>query len=209
MGGHAVLIEIARRQDLRAAEPTRIERKRLPNILVLPIIRYEDGYGLTSTPVDIAADDLPNGSIKITLAGLAGDVINLRDSFYGVAAGEGGDDQINIGGACMSCTPALNDTLVFFEPLHEDVTTTIIELRIIAAPSEPGALRELSEPQYRLRIGELRVFYDVTESEVQVLAIVTKIQAQAWLEQEGVADEGGGVGQGEERPLEVLAAGGA
>jgi outer membrane protein assembly factor BamA len=27
--------------------PTRIERKRLPNILVLPILRYEDGYGLT------------------------------------------------------------------------------------------------------------------------------------------------------------------
>jgi Omp85 superfamily domain/Surface antigen variable number repeat len=27
--------------------PTRVERKRLPNILVLPILRYEDGYGLT------------------------------------------------------------------------------------------------------------------------------------------------------------------
>jgi outer membrane protein assembly factor BamA len=27
--------------------PTRVERKRLPNILVLPILRYEDGYGFT------------------------------------------------------------------------------------------------------------------------------------------------------------------
>jgi hypothetical protein len=39
----------------------------------------KDGYGPTATPVDIAADDLPNGSIKITLAGLANDVVNLRD----------------------------------------------------------------------------------------------------------------------------------
>jgi hypothetical protein len=39
----------------------------------------KDGYGPTATPVDVAADDLPNGSIKITLAGLASDVVNLRD----------------------------------------------------------------------------------------------------------------------------------
>ena len=30
-----------------AASPTRVERKRLPNILALPILRHEDGYGLT------------------------------------------------------------------------------------------------------------------------------------------------------------------
>jgi hypothetical protein len=39
----------------------------------------KDGYGPTATAVDIAADDRPNGSIKITLAGLANDVVNLRD----------------------------------------------------------------------------------------------------------------------------------
>jgi len=31
---------------------------------------------------------------------------------------------------------------------------------------------------------------------VQVLAIVTKVEAQAWLGEEGVADEGGGASQG-------------
>jgi mRNA interferase RelE/StbE len=35
-------------------------------------------------------------------------------------------------------------------------------------------LRGLTRPQYRLRVDELRVFYDVTDSEVQVLAIVAK-----------------------------------
>ncbi len=57
-------------------------------------------------------------------------------------------------------------------------------------------LRGLSRPQYRLRVGDIRVFYDVTATEVQVLAIVTKAEAQAWLEEKGVADEGGRAGEG-------------
>ena len=56
-------------------------------------------------------------------------------------------------------------------------------------------LRGLSQPQYRLRVGDIRVFYDVTETEVQVLAIVTKGEAQAWLDQQGTpitdAESGG------------------
>jgi mRNA-degrading endonuclease RelE of RelBE toxin-antitoxin system len=46
-------------------------------------------------------------------------------------------------------------------------------------------LRGLSQPQYRLRVGDIRVFYDVTETEVQVLAVVTKANAQAWLDEQG------------------------
>jgi mRNA-degrading endonuclease RelE of RelBE toxin-antitoxin system len=57
-------------------------------------------------------------------------------------------------------------------------------------------LRGLSQPQYRLRVEEVRVFYDVTETTVQVLAIVTKAEAQAWLEREGTRETGGGTGQG-------------
>ena len=39
----------------------------------------KDGFALTATPVDVAADDLPNGSVKITLGGLSNDVVTLRD----------------------------------------------------------------------------------------------------------------------------------
>jgi mRNA-degrading endonuclease RelE of RelBE toxin-antitoxin system len=46
-------------------------------------------------------------------------------------------------------------------------------------------LRGLSQPQYRLRVDDIRVFYDVTETQVQVLAIVTKAEAQAWLDEQG------------------------
>lgn len=56
-------------------------------------------------------------------------------------------------------------------------------------------LRGMSQPQYRLRVGDLRVFYDVGPGEVQVLAIVTKAQAQAWLDREGIADEDSGTGK--------------
>ena len=42
-------------------------------------------------------------------------------------------------------------------------------------------LRKLSQPQYRLRVGDMRVFYDVTEKSVEVLAIVLKSEAVTWL----------------------------
>jgi mRNA interferase RelE/StbE len=42
-------------------------------------------------------------------------------------------------------------------------------------------LRGTSRPQYRLRVEDVRVFYDVTDEAVQVLAIVPKAQAAAWL----------------------------
>jgi mRNA-degrading endonuclease RelE of RelBE toxin-antitoxin system len=49
-------------------------------------------------------------------------------------------------------------------------------------------LRGLSQPQYRLRVGEVRVFYDVTTEAVEVLAIVTKAEAAAWLAEHGPPD---------------------
>jgi len=50
-------------------------------------------------------------------------------------------------------------------------------------------LRGLSRPQYRLRVDEVRVFYDVMGDQIQVLAIVAKSDADAWLAEEGQCDE--------------------
>jgi mRNA interferase RelE/StbE len=61
-------------------------------------------------------------------------------------------------------------------------------------------LQGLSQPQYRLRVGDIRVFYDVTETQVQVLAVVTKAEAQSWLDEQGTPVEesaGGGTGGSE------------
>jgi mRNA interferase RelE/StbE len=46
-------------------------------------------------------------------------------------------------------------------------------------------LRGISRPQYRLRVDDVRVFYDVSEHTVEVLAIVSKADADAWLSELG------------------------
>jgi len=47
-------------------------------------------------------------------------------------------------------------------------------------------LRGVSRPQYRLRVGDdIRVFYDVRETTVEVLAVVPKSEADRWLKRHG------------------------
>ena len=46
-------------------------------------------------------------------------------------------------------------------------------------------LRGLTKPQFRLRVDEWRIFYDVSDSTVEVLAIVPKSEAESWLVQFG------------------------
>ena len=51
--------------------------------------------------------------------------------------------------------------------------------------SRTKRLRGLTRPQYRLRVGEVRIFYDVSAESVEVLAIIPKSEAAKWLEQFG------------------------
>jgi mRNA-degrading endonuclease RelE of RelBE toxin-antitoxin system len=46
-------------------------------------------------------------------------------------------------------------------------------------------LRGLTRPQYRLRVDEIRVFYDISAETVEVLAIVPRSEAAIWLEKFG------------------------
>ena len=46
-------------------------------------------------------------------------------------------------------------------------------------------LRGLSRPQFRLRVGDIRVFYDVVGNRVEVLAVVAKSSAVDWLRDSG------------------------
>ena len=40
-------------------------------------------------------------------------------------------------------------------------------------------------PEYRLRVGDIRVFYDVAEGQVRIVAIVPKDGAEDWLRKAG------------------------
>jgi mRNA interferase RelE/StbE len=50
-------------------------------------------------------------------------------------------------------------------------------------------LRGVIKPQYRLRIDDIRVFYDVTGNTVEIIAVLQKKDAAAWLEREGIKGE--------------------
>ncbi|MBN1865881.1 type II toxin-antitoxin system RelE/ParE family toxin [Candidatus Sumerlaeota bacterium] len=65
-----------------------------------------------------------------------------------------------------------------------------IELHLRHEPAKTSKsrikrLRALRCPEYRLRVDDVRVFYDVEGLEVRILAIVPKSEAPRWLERVG------------------------
>lgn len=51
--------------------------------------------------------------------------------------------------------------------------------------SQIKRLQGVSRPQCRLRVHEIRVYYDVSEQTVEILAILLKSETNAWLRKEG------------------------
>ena len=84
---------------------------------------------------------------------------------------------------------ALEDLKALRANVRADIRAAL-ETHLRHGPEKPSRsrikrLRGLRQPQYRLRVGEVRIFYDVTGTTVQVLAIVTKLEADSWLAQFG------------------------
>jgi len=46
-------------------------------------------------------------------------------------------------------------------------------------------LKKINRPQYRLRVDEIRIFYDGRGNQVEILAIIQKPEAASWLESIG------------------------
>jgi mRNA interferase RelE/StbE len=46
-------------------------------------------------------------------------------------------------------------------------------------------LRDLRHPQFRLRVDSVRVFYDVSDGDVVILAIMSKEKTIQWLKEHG------------------------
>jgi len=59
-------------------------------------------------------------------------------------------------------------------------------------------LRELARPQYRLRVDGIRVFYDIADDIVEIIAVIAKSQTAEWLAREGILTEPDTPAQGEE-----------
>ena len=83
-----------------------------------------------------------------------------------------------------------------YRRLKANVRSTVrdaIELHLRHQPTKISKsrikrLRGMRKPQYRLRVEDVRIFYDVTGNAVEILAIVEKSQAASWLESMGEAE---------------------
>jgi len=66
----------------------------------------------------------------------------------------------------------------------------LIEIHLRHEPTKTSKsrikrLRGLRHPQYRLRIDDFRIFYDIEEHRVEILAIILKSKAAEWLKKVG------------------------
>jgi mRNA interferase RelE/StbE len=50
-------------------------------------------------------------------------------------------------------------------------------------------LRELVRPQYRMRVDDIRIFYDIVDEVVEIIAVIAKTQVAEWLAREGIPAE--------------------
>ena len=76
--------------------------------------------------------------------------------------------------------------LLAFAAYHRATIRAALETHLRHEPAKLSKsrikrMRGLMRPQYRLRVDEFRVFYDIVDQEVQVIAIVTKVDTERWL----------------------------
>jgi mRNA-degrading endonuclease RelE of RelBE toxin-antitoxin system len=69
--------------------------------------------------------------------------------------------------------------------IHEAIETHLRHEPTKLSRSRIKQLRGMEHPQFRLRVGDVRVFYDVVEKVVQVTAVVWKADADQWLAEFG------------------------
>ena len=74
--------------------------------------------------------------------------------------------------------PMVRDTI---EQCLRHAPTRVSKIRI-------KRLAGISRPQFRLRVGDVRVFYDVRGAVVEILAIMSKSEASTWLKREGTVE---------------------
>jgi mRNA interferase RelE/StbE len=72
--------------------------------------------------------------------------------------------------------------------VRDAIETHLRHLPTKASKSRIKRLRGLRRPQYRLRIDDLRVYYDVIETDVEIIAIISKSESADWLARVGEAE---------------------
>jgi mRNA interferase RelE/StbE len=91
-------------------------------------------------------------------------------------------------------TDEAKDDLRFLDAHERACVRDAMEVHLRHEPTKTSRsrikrLRGLIHPQYRLRIDELRAFYEVSELRVIVIAIIPKSKADEWLGEHGIPIE--------------------
>jgi len=91
-------------------------------------------------------------------------------------------------------SPAAVESLDRLRAYDRTAVLSALEIHLTHEPQKESKsrikrLRGLRKPQYRLRVGQWRVYYDVTEDEVLVLDIVHKPATYQFLKEKGIPDE--------------------
>ena len=95
-------------------------------------------------------------------------------------------------------SPQAEDDLLALRATDRAKVLDTIEIHLSYEPTKESKsrikrLQGYRRPQYRLRIDEIRAFYDVfyqeVEGMVEILAIREKAAAMEWLAEEGIRDE--------------------
>ncbi len=94
----------------------------------------------------------------------------------------------------ISIAPGAEQTLRRIRAYDRVAVLEAIERHLRFEPTKTSrsrvkALRGVRRPQFRLRIGDLRVFCDVSAGHVEVLAVVPKIEVPEWLARWGIPIE--------------------
>jgi mRNA-degrading endonuclease RelE of RelBE toxin-antitoxin system len=86
--------------------------------------------------------------------------------------------------------PEAIDDFKYFTARERSLIRSAMELHLRHEPDKVSKsrikrLRGMSRPEYRLRVGDFRIYYDINKADVEVLAIVPKSKASEWLQRYG------------------------
>lgn len=90
-----------------------------------------------------------------------------------------------------------DDAQLDYRNLSAPVRATVrdaLELHLRHEPTKVSKsrikrLRELRRPQYRLRVVDFRIYYDVEDEMVTVLGVVAKASSYRWLADNSIEDD--------------------
>ena len=88
-------------------------------------------------------------------------------------------------------SPEAHEDLAAIDATNRSAILAALEAHLRHEPAKESKsrikrMRGLKSPEYRLRVDEFRVYYNIFSPEVHILGVIYKPLTYAWLEQHGI-----------------------